>query len=153
MKNNAINICFDGPEKDCATFTHNLGMTLSNLFENQFGITVEEKWTFDGFLKAIGKSCNLKEMNKYWCGLNMANICHAEEYNPNLNPTNHIVRIGCIGENELTCTPDDYAIGIGVTSCFDGYGCKRVGPNTPSMHWACDPFFGTLEQIAFIYIN
>ena len=153
VKNNAIKVCFDGPYKDCATFTHSLGMNLAQLFAQEFGVTVDERWKFTKLLKAIGKSCDMKKIGKEWCGLNLANICHPEDINPNLNPTNHIVRIGCIGSLSKSCTPADYALGIGVTSCRDGYGCDRVGPKTPSMHWSCDPYYGAFDQTAFIYIN
>lgn len=153
VKTNAIKVCFDGPGKDCAVFTHNLGMRLDQLFAQEYGITVEQRWKFDDLMAALGKSCDTKDLKKQWCGLNLANICHPEDMNPNLNPTNHIVRIGCIGAKSNTCTPSDYAIGLGVTSCNDGYGCDRVGPKTESMHWSCPPNYGAFDQTGYIYVN
>ncbi|XP_065669760.1 uncharacterized protein LOC100214365 isoform X2 [Hydra vulgaris] len=153
MRANVIKVCFDGAQKDCAEFSHNMGMRLNELFSQEFGVVVEQKWKFDDLLRALGKSCDTSKIKRQWCGLNLANICHPEDMNPNLNPTNHIVRIGCIGAASFTCTPADYAIGLGVSSCYDGYGCDRVGPKTPSMHWSCPPFYGTFDQTGFIYIN
>ena len=162
IKQNAIKVCYDGPEKDCAIFTHNIGMPMDKLFATTFGIDTDENWKFDTLLKAFGKSCDTKNLRKQWCGLNLANICHPDDINPNLNPTNHIVRIGCIGSFSKSCTPADFAIGLGLTSCYDGYGCGRVGPRTPSMHWACSmknatdstaAYYGTFDQTAFVYVN
>ena len=154
IKNNAIKVCYDGPSKNCAIFSHDIGEDLTTLFANEFGIVVQEKWRFEKLLTAFGKACDkVSKMNKEWCGLNLANICHPEDINPNLNPTNHIVRIGCIGALSKSCTPADFSIGIGVTSCFDGYGCGRVGPKTASMHWACSPTYGVFPQTAFLYVN
>ena len=161
IDNNAIKVCYDGPSKYCAIFTHNIGDNLASLFSNEFGVITDEKWKFKDLLQAFGKSCEsmdpkdktLPRMQKEWCGLNLANICHPEDINPNLNPTNHIVRIGCIGAFTKSCTPADFALGIGVTSCFDGYGCGRVGPKTDSMHWACPKQYGSFQQTAFIYVN
>jgi len=153
MKNNVIKVCFDGPYKDCALFSHNLGMRLHELFSQEYGVIVEQHWKFDELLKSVGKSCDTSRIQKEWCGINLANICHPEDMNPNLNPTNHIVRIGCIGALSKTCTPGDYALGLGVTSCYDGYGCDRIGPRTASMHWSCPPNYGAFDQTGFIYIN
>ena len=153
LKANAIKVCFKGYNKDCAIFSHNLGMKLNELFAQEYGILVEQKWTFDKLLKQFGKTCDTSKIKKEWCGLNLANICHPEDMNPNLNPTNHIVRIGCIGSLAWSCTPGDFAVGIGVTSCWDGYGCERVGPKTASMHWSCPPNYGAFDQTAFIYVS
>ena len=159
---NAIKVCYDGLDTHCAEFTHNLGQDLTSLFANEFGVVPDEKWKFKDLLRAFGQSCdkvepkdkNKKpEMTKEWCGLNVANVCHPEDINPNLNPTNHIVRIGCIGAFSKSCTPADFALGIGITSCFDGYGCGRVGPKTPSLHWACSPTYGTFAHTSFIFVN
>lgn len=153
LKANAIKVCFKGAGKDCALFSHNLGMRLNELFAQEYGVVVEQKWTFGKLLNSFGKSCDTSKVKKEWCGLNLANICHPEDMNPNLNPTNHIVRIGCIGALSWSCTPGDFAIGIGVTSCYDGYGCERVGPRTPSMHWSCPPNYGAFDQTGFIYVS
>lgn len=152
LTTNAIRLCFDGPDKDCAIFSHNLGMRLDEMFAKEYGILTEQKWKFDNLMKAFGKACDTSKIKKEWCGINLANICHPEDMNPNLNPTNHIVRIGCIGAEIRTCSPADYAIGVGVTSCQDGYGCDRVGPKTPSMHWSCPPNYGAFDQTAFMYV-
>ncbi|KAF1744319.1 hypothetical protein MXB_3248 [Myxobolus squamalis] len=153
LRSNSLKLCIDGLFYHCADFTHNLGITLSDLFESQYGVSTEENWEFKKLLNAFGKTCNTKNMKKEWCGLNLANICHPQEMNPNLNPTNHIVRIGCIGSEDIKCTPSDFAIGVGVSSCYDGYGCERLGPSTPNLHWSCKPFYGTFDKISFLYVN
>lgn len=153
LKENAIRLCYDGPNTHCVTFTHNRGLTLSELFNNQFGVLVDEKHTFDSLKKAFGKDCDVSRMVRQWCGLNVASTCHPQDINPNLNPTNHIARIGCLGDIVKTCGLDDFALGVGVTSCFDGYGCSLVGPATPSLHYACLPKYGAFNQTAFLYIH
>lgn len=153
LRSNALKLCIDGQTSHCADFTHNLGMTLSNIFENQYGITTEENWDFKKLMAAFGKTCDAGNLKNEWCGLNMANICSPQDTNPNLNPTNHILRIGCIGSEDDQCAPGDYALGVGVSSCYDGYGCERPGPATQNLHWACKPFFGIFDKVAFLYIN
>lgn len=152
LPSNVLRVCYDGPKTHCATFTHNRNMSLSELFNNQFGVTVDERYTMESLLRAFGKSCDLSRMRKQWCGLNTASVCHPQDINPNLNPTNHIARIGCLGDLLRTCGPNDYALGIGVTSCYDGYGCSKVGPMTPNLHYACVPSYGAFNQTSFLYV-
>lgn len=152
LRSNILRVCYDGPKTHCATFTHNRNMSLSELFNNQFGVTVDERYTVESLLRAFGKSCDLSRMRKQWCGLNTASVCHPQDINPNLNPTNHIARIGCLGDLLRTCGPNDYALGIGVTSCYDGYGCSKVGPMTPNLHYACVPSYGAFNQTSFLYV-
>ena len=152
MRSNILRVCYDGPKSFCATFTHNRNMPLAELFNNQFGVTVDERYTMESLMRAFGKSCDLSRAKHQWCGLNLASVCHPQDINPNLNPTNHIVRIGCLGDLLRTCGPNDYALGIGVTSCYDGYGCSKVGPNTPNLHHACVPYYGAFNQTAFLYV-
>lgn len=153
LKQSAVRVCYDGPDTHCATFTHNRAVSLSELFNNQFGVIVDERHTFDSLMKAFGKKCDVSRLVRQWCGLNVASVCHPKDINPNLNPTNHIARIGCVGDILRTCGPNDFALGLGVTSCFDGYGCAKVGPKTPNLHYACVPNYGAFNQTAFIYIN
>lgn len=153
LKQNVLRVCYDGPETNCADFSHNKGITLTELFNNQFGVEVDEKYTFNSLLRAFGKKCETGRMLRQWCGLNVASICHPQDINPNLNPTNHIARIGCVGDILFTCGPDDYALGIGVSSCYDQYGCAKVGPLTANLHWACVPQYGAFNQTSFLYVN
>lgn len=153
LKQNSIRVCYDGVDSHCADFTHNKDITLTELFNNQFGVEVDEKYTFDSLLKAFGKKCDTGRMVRQWCGLNVASICHPQDINPNLNPTNHIARIGCVGDILSTCGPDDFALGIGVSSCYDRYGCAKVGPLTHNLHYACVPHYGAYNHTSFIYVN
>ncbi|XP_047125661.1 uncharacterized protein LOC100214365 isoform X1 [Hydra vulgaris] len=153
ITSNVLLLCFTGPNTGCAIFTHGKNMPLSELFATKFGVVPEEQYTMANFMKAVGKSCDLSILRQSWCGLNLANVCDAKRSNPNDKPptTTHIVRIGCIGDRSATCFPDDYAVGIGVTSCKDGYGCSNVGPSK-NMHYRCDYVYGAFSQTAFIYV-
>lgn len=153
IKSNVLLLCFTGPETGCAPFTHGKNIPLQRLFATKFGVVPDEQYTMAPFMKAIGKSCDLSILRQSWCGLNLANVCDAKRANPNDKPpqTTHIVRIGCIGDRTATCFPDDYAIGIGVTSCKDGFGCSNVGPSK-NMHYRCDYVYGAFSQTAYIYV-
>lgn len=153
LRNKVLRVCYDGPNSHCADFSHNKNITLTELFNNQFGVVVDENYKLDTLLKAFGKICDTSRIVRQWCGLNVASVCHPQDINPNLNPTNHIARIGCVGDILSTCGPNDYALGVGVTSCFDGYGCSKVGPNTPNLHWACVLPHGAYNQTSFVYVN
>jgi len=93
-----------------------------------------------------------------WCGLNLGNICNIEA-NPNTNPGTHIVRIGCIGDTSIPrstegCNPDDYAIGIGVSSCNSIHGCQNTYGITKSLHFsAYKNHYGDYAQTAYIYVK
>lgn len=152
--NNAILVCFSGRLQGCAPFTHRMNITLSEIFNKHFGIVVDEQYSFASLMKVIGKSCDISALRQSWCGLNVANICDPKVADPNQKPptTTHVVRIGCIGDKTATCFPDDYAMGIGVTSCKDGFGCSGVGPSK-NMHYRCDYVFGAFSQTAFIYVK
>lgn len=153
LKNNALLLCLTGANSGCAPFTHNRGMTLQKLFETQFGIVPEEQYSFASLIKEFGKSCDLSVLRQGWCGLNMANTCNPKKDNPNAWPirTTHIVRLGCIGDIQATCFPDDYALGVGVSSCKDGYGCTSVG-KSKNMHYRCNYVHGTFMQTGFLYV-
>lgn len=153
IKSNVLLLCFAGRNQHCAPMTHGKNVPLRRLFKDFYGVVVEEQYTMATFLKAIGKSCDLSKQRQSWCGLNVANVCDAKKENPNEKPpkTTHIVRIGCIGDTTATCFPDDYAIGVGVTSCKDGYGCSNVG-NSKNLHYRCDYVYGAFSQTAFIYV-
>lgn len=151
---NVILVCFSGYNTGCAPFTHNKNVPANELFLKYFGIIPEEQYTFATLMKSFGKSCDLSAMRQSWCGLNLANVCDIHGGNPNEKPprTTHIVRIGCIGDKTATCFPDDYAIGIGVTSCKDGFGCNNIG-NSKNLHYRCDYVFGAFSQTAYVYIK
>jgi len=153
LKSDVLLLCYTGHNAGCAPFTHGKHTTLQDLFKNNYGIVPEEQYTMAPFMKAIGKSCDLSILRQSWCGLNLANVCNAKKSSPNDKPptTTHIVRIGCIGDRTATCFPDDYAVGIGVTSCKDGFGCSNVGPSK-NMHYRCDYVYGAFSQTAFLYV-
>jgi hypothetical protein len=153
LAGNSILLCFTGSSSGCASFTHKRGTNLQKLFKSQFGIVPEEQYSFATLLKAFDKSCDLSVLRQGWCGLNMANTCNPSKENPNFKPvsTTHIVRIGCIGDRQATCFPDDYALGVGVSSCKDGYGCSTVG-RSKNMHYRCDYIHGTFMQTGFLYV-
>ena len=153
LNSNVLLLCFTGRNTGCAPFTHGRNMPLAKLFSTQFGVVPDEQYTFATFMKAVGKSCDLSILRQSWCGLNLANVCDAKKGDPNENPprTTHIARIGCIGDRTATCFPDDYAIGIGVTSCKDGFGCSNVGPSK-NMHYRCDYVYGAFSQTAYLYV-
>ncbi|XP_065062026.1 uncharacterized protein LOC135688898 isoform X1 [Rhopilema esculentum] len=153
LNSNVLLVCFTGRNTGCAPFTHSRNMPLAKLFSTQFGVVPDEQYTFATFMKAVGKSCDLSILRQSWCGLNLANVCDAKKGDPNEKPpkTTHIARIGCIGDRTATCFPDDYAIGIGVTSCKDGFGCSNVGPSK-NMHYRCDYVYGAFSQTAYLYV-
>ena len=151
---NKIMVCLTGPTTSCAPFTHNKNMPLTNLFKTQFGVVPVEQYTFATLLKAFGKSCDLSVLRQGWCGLNLANTCNPQRDNPNAVPvkTTHIARIGCIGDQQATCFPDDFAFGVGVSSCKDGYGCTAVG-KSKNLHYRCNYVHGTLMDTAYFYVQ
>ena len=151
---NKILVCLTGPTTSCAPFTHNKNMSLRELFKTQFGIVPAEQYTFATLLKAFGKSCDLSILRQGWCGLNLANTCNPQKDNPNATPvkTTHIARIGCIGDQQATCFPDDFAFGVGVSSCKDGYGCSAVG-KSKNLHYRCNYVHGTLMETAYLYVQ
>jgi len=153
LNSNVLLLCFTGRNTGCAPFTHGRNMPLAKLFSTQFGVVPDEQYTFATFMKAVGKSCDLSILRQSWCGLNLANVCDAKKGDPNEIPprTTHIVRIGCIGDRTATCFPDDYAIGIGVTSCKDGFGCSNAGASK-NMHYRCDYVYGAFSQTAYLYV-
>lgn len=151
---NKILVCLSGPTTSCAPFTHNKNMSLTHLFKTQFGVVPSEQYTFATLLKAFGKSCDLSVLRQGWCGLNLANTCNPQKDNPNITPvkTTHIARIGCIGDQQATCFPDDFAFGVGVSSCKDGYGCSAVG-KSKNLHYRCNYVHGTLMETAYLYVQ
>lgn len=154
IKCNKILVCLSGPTTSCAPFTHNKKMPLAELFKTQFGVVPEEQYTFATLLKAFGKSCDLSVLRQGWCGLNLANTCNPQRDSPNVYPvkSTHIARIGCIGDQQATCFPDDFAFGVGVSSCKDGYGCTAVG-KSKNLHYRCNYVHGTLMETAYLYVQ
>jgi len=153
IKSNVLLLCFSGHDSHCAPMTHGKDTNLRKLFQDHYGVVVDEQYTMATFLKGIGKSCDLSKQRMSWCGLNLADVCNAKKANPNERPpkTTHIVRIGCIGDATPTCFPDDYAIGVGVTSCKDGFGCSNVG-QSKNLHYRCDYVYGAFSQTAYIFV-
>lgn len=153
LRSDALLLCLTGPNTGCAPFTHRRNMTLTQLFKTQFGIVPEEQYSFATLLKAFDKSCDLSVLRQGWCGLNLGNTCNPSKDNPNIKPvtTTHIARIGCIGDKQATCFPDDYALGVGVSSCKDGFGCSAVG-ESKNMHYRCDYVHGTFMHTSFLYV-
>ena len=153
LRSDALMLCLTGPTTGCAPFTHKRNTSLAQLFKTQFGIVPDEQYSFATLLKAFDKSCDLSVLRQGWCGLNLANTCNPSKDDPNKRPisTTHIARIGCIGDKQATCYPDDFALGVGVSSCKDGYGCSTVG-ESKNMHYRCDYVHGTFMHTAFLYV-
>ena len=150
-----VKVCFKGFQTSCAVFSHNLGLSLSRLFASKFGVTVSENYNFQKLRSAFHIPPNLTfKANKQWCGLNLGNGCN-HGTNPNVGYRHTISRIGCIGDNSghSMCRLDDYALGIGVSSCKDGHGCYRTGTRTKSLHYKDAGRFGYFRQTAFIYVQ
>lgn len=59
VPNQVIRVCYSGPRSDCATFTHNRGLTLTQLFGTQFAVEVQEEYTFETLMKKLGKHLDL----------------------------------------------------------------------------------------------
>lgn len=57
--NNMIKVCFSGPNSNCATFTHNKGVTLSTLFATMFAVQTTEAFTFERLMLVFGKHLDL----------------------------------------------------------------------------------------------
>ena len=142
-----LKVCYDGPHTDCAVFTHNLGIPLSQLFAKRFRVAVTENYTFRTLRAAFNLSSSVYRFpaRAQWCGLNLGK-CMGRT----------ICRIGCIGDftaSSDVCGMDDYALGIGVSSCFDNYGCDSVGTSTNNLHYRDRPNHGVFLQTAFIYVQ
>ena len=57
-----IRVCYNGPRTDCATFTHDKGLTLSQFFATQFAVETTESYTFDTLLKKFNKHLDLGQL-------------------------------------------------------------------------------------------
>ncbi|XP_029204263.1 uncharacterized protein LOC114968290 [Acropora millepora] len=157
VPNSAVRVCYSGPRSDCASFTHNRGLTLTQFFGTQFAVEVDEEYTFETLMKKFGKHLDLGHLKTEWCGLNLGNLCNLIA-DPNNNPGTHICRIGCIGDTSLPrspngCNPDDYALGIGVSSCNSPGGCHGRVSTTSSLHYSMYSHYGDYQQTAFIYVK
>ena len=253
VSNQAVRLCYSGPRSNCATFTHNRGLTLTQFFGSQFAVEVQEQYTFESLMKKLGKhldlghlktvsmlffitsycgrpeesainlqvaityawhGCsqhsfgfpitrsnrhlitrvltlyhmkltqsiasrhqrsissnflpplilklvcfwnNMSLISQEWCGLNLGNLCNLVA-DPNREPGTHICRIGCIGDTSLPrspngCNPDDYALGIGVSSCNSPGGCHGHVSKTSSLHYSMYSRYGDYQQTAFIYVK
>ena len=150
-----MKVCYNGTHTNCAVFTHNLGIPLSQLFSNNFGVTVAENYDFQALATAFGVNPYMTfPANHQWCGLNLGDGC-AHSTNPNVAERHTICRIGCIGDHSgrSECRLDDYALGIGVSSCYDNYGCVATGTTTENLHYRAGIKFGFFPQTAFIYVQ
>ncbi|XP_027046202.1 uncharacterized protein LOC113673933 [Pocillopora damicornis] len=157
VPNRVIRMCYSGPRSDCATFTHNRGLTLTQLFATQFAVEVQEEYTFETLMKKLGKHLDLGHLKTEWCGLNLGNLCNLVA-DPNKEPGTHVCRIGCIGDTSLPrspngCNPDDYSLGIGVSSCNSPHGCHGHVSTTSSLHFSMYSRYGDYQQTAFIYVK
>ena len=59
VPNQVIRVCYSGPLNNCATFTHNRGLSLTDLFATQFAIDVKEAYTFESLMDKFGKHMDL----------------------------------------------------------------------------------------------
>lgn len=59
VSNQVIRVCYSGPRSDCATFTHNRGLTLTQFFGTQFAVEAQEQYTFETLMKKFGKHLDL----------------------------------------------------------------------------------------------
>ncbi|XP_032233183.2 uncharacterized protein LOC116615576 [Nematostella vectensis] len=158
ITSNVLRVCYSGPHSHCANFTHNQATTLAHLFGSKFAVQTTEMYTFEQLMNLFGKHLDVTNLKTQWCGLNLGNLCDLLA-NPNTHPGTHIVRIGCIGDTSIPrtvsgCNPDDYAIGIGVTSCNNPNGCHGTQEITKSLHFSSYPrHFGDYAQTAYIYVK
>ena len=59
VSNQVVRVCYSGPRSNCATFTHNRGLTLTQFFGSQFAVEVQEQYTFVSLMKKLGKHLDL----------------------------------------------------------------------------------------------
>lgn len=59
VPNQVVRVCYSGPRSECATFTHNRGLTLTQFFGTQFAVEVQEEYTFESLMKKFGKHLDL----------------------------------------------------------------------------------------------
>ena len=59
VSNQVVRVCYSGPRSNCATFTHNRGLTLTQFFGSQFAVEVQEQYTFESLMKKLGKHLDL----------------------------------------------------------------------------------------------
>ena len=162
VKGRKLKLCSDSPHERCAVFTHNRQVSLDELFRNKFGVEVVEDYSLQTLSEVLGVTMpeNLQnsKVASEWCGLNLGDGCnHAS--NPNVGSHHTICRIGCVGDLETDCRYDNFALGVGVSSCQDRHGCYAAGANTPSLHYAVHVTggdgdgHGSFAQTAFIYVH
>jgi hypothetical protein len=157
VRGQKIRLCYNGPYSGCAVFTHNLQVTLEELFRSKFGVRVEENYSFHTLRTSLhvttANNYQGSNLAKQVCGLNIGDGCNLAT-NPNIGDRNTICRIGCIGDKTATeCRLDDFALGVGVSSCFDEHGCRSTGTNTPSLHYRDSNASGLFDQTAYIYVQ
>ena len=71
---NSLRACFSGARSNCATFTHNKGKSLADLFKTQFAVDTAEKYTFKTLMGKFGKTLDIsrlktvsKPLRSAWC--------------------------------------------------------------------------------------
>jgi hypothetical protein len=148
LSSNEVKLCYGAGQTNCASFTHNIGKSLSQIFSAHTAVTVTENWTFGSLRSALGISPSYNNVGGYFCGLNLAFGTNqgCNQVDPNSRScggNGDILRIGCIGDNGggfAGCNggPDDYGLGVGVSSCYDGGGCANVGCAYGSIHYRSD---------------
>jgi hypothetical protein len=176
----SIRVCYSGYNSDCAPFTPDSSMvntrlnkdyaTLQDLFSADRYIPVEEGYDPTELANSnhFDRAEDFSGYSHNWCGLQYADESHdsCQMIDPNSvsndEPTGGVVRIGCIGDNSAKCSstvgttggPDDYALGIGATSCRDGYGCDNVG-HSEATHYRDNgaSSYGTYATTPFIYVK
>lgn len=131
-------------------------MSLDELFRSKFGVRVEENYSFTTLRRILHVNTPYnyqKNLGKEWCGLNLGDGCNRAT-NPNFGDRHTICRIGCVGDyTPSQCRLDDFALGVGVSSCYDRYGCEDTGTNTPSLHYRDGTANGFFSQTAYIYVQ
>ena len=153
-----VRVCFSGPATGCANFSHAKGVALSALFLAPSHIDTSEKWTFASLRTALERPQAFGAAFQY-CGINYATSPAGSTKEVDINSLKDgspgtAMRIGCIGDGSATAAggPDDYALGIGVSSCLDGHSCPAVGVS-PSLHWRDAGSNGTYALTAFIWVR
>jgi subtilisin-like proprotein convertase family protein len=159
VPSDSVKLCHEGHATSCANFTHNRYNTLSQLFATPGAITTTEAWTFD-LLDTVFNRAEVYTPNYQWCGINYASghacaaPCPVDINTLTDMDAGNAARIGCIGDASATQAggPDDYALGIGVSSCQSGAGCG-VLTTSDNMHWRNGAAYGTYDDTAYVYVR
>ena len=170
IPNDILRVCYQGPTASCARFTHDKSWTLSQIFGHSERTDITDEWTWTSLAEAFGVT-DVGSAAAYYCGLNVAwenngncdSITSADSRTD--GNTGDVMRVGCIGDNTNSglggCGggPDDFALGIGVTSCRDGGGCTNVGSGNDDFNnhhirggnWQTDG--GYVDSTSYLYVR